>query len=398
MKSTRTILSLYLFLLGIIASSQNSEQINFLPKPDGKFQVGHKTFELKDSTRTDLYHKVSKRVVTFEVWYPAEDNRKSSENYFGNKVLLKNMLEQAYNHLDSTEIMNMSRFQINAKKDARPNRKHKYPLIIFSPGMGVSRKNYQMFFENFASHGYIVAAIDHPYSGFMVTQGGRLLSSRQDTLLYTEEYDQILLERMKEQTKDIHLVIENLINKKSSAGKFFSGVINQNLLAVIGHSLGGNVALEYSNLDSRVKAAVNLDGGVFNNLSSSTSTPLLILRSQPIYDLEDLKAKGRSEEEWQKMQKEVDDSFQVALEDSKEAYEIKIPGSGHMSFSDAPFVAPTMISRFGGKVIDPNKGFEIIFDATKTFLEYAFYNSTSYFDFIEDCKRKDLCRTRTYIN
>ncbi|HWG33999.1 MAG TPA: hypothetical protein VN650_07505, partial [Gemmatimonadaceae bacterium] len=44
-------------------------------------------------------------------------------------------------------------------------------------------------------------------------------------------------------------------------------------------------------------------------------------------------------------------------------------GTGHMSYSDAPFVMPTTITRFGGTVIDASRGFEIISAYTRAFLD-----------------------------
>jgi len=41
-------------------------------------------------------------------------------------------------------------------------------------------------------------------------------------------------------------------------------------------------------------------------------------------------------------------------------YSIKVAGTGHMSYSDAPFILPDTITRFGGKIIDANLSFKII--------------------------------------
>jgi hypothetical protein len=42
------------------------------------------------------------------------------------------------------------------------------------------------------------------------------------------------------------------------------------------------------------------------------------------------------------------------------AYTASIRGTGHMSFSDAPVIMPDTITRFGGRIIDAQRGFEIM--------------------------------------
>src|SRR5262249_734024 len=49
-----------------------------------------------------------------------------------------------------------------------------------------------------------------------------------------------------------------------------------------------------------------------------------------------------------------------------------VAGTGHLSFSDAPFVMPDTITRFGGKVIEPQRGWLVITRAIRAFLDDAF--------------------------
>jgi len=43
----------------------------------------------------------------------------------------------------------------------------KSPVLIFSPGGGMPREVYAAQFEDLASHGYVVAAISHPYDAIV---------------------------------------------------------------------------------------------------------------------------------------------------------------------------------------------------------------------------------------
>jgi hypothetical protein len=46
-----------------------------------------------------------------------------------------------------------------------------------------------------------------------------------------------------------------------------------------------------------------------------------------------------------------------------------IGGTGHLSFSDAPFVMSSAITRFGGKVIDPKLGLHFIAATLRAFFD-----------------------------
>ena len=50
-------------------------------------------------------------------------------------------------------------------------------------------------------------------------------------------------------------------------------------------------------------------------------------------------------------------------------YSIKINGAGHMSYSDAPFIMPDTINRFGGRIIDARRGFEIMTHYIRDFFD-----------------------------
>jgi predicted dienelactone hydrolase len=50
----------------------------------------------------------------------------------------------------------------------------RWPVVLFSPGNTVPRSIYTTFVEDLASHGFVVVAIDHPYSvAIVVLPDGR---------------------------------------------------------------------------------------------------------------------------------------------------------------------------------------------------------------------------------
>ena len=370
-------------------------QIKIIPQPSGTFPVGYQSFTLKDSLRADLLVPEEDRTISVTVWYPTKEESQEPRRYIENDLVLK-MRQESYQHQDRMALRKLGFFETFSIENADVIKERKFPLILFSHGLGVSKENYTIIAEELVSQGNIVVTIDHPYGGFTITDKGRFLSSRQDTLLYTSEGDKILFQRMNSWSEDIRFVIDKIISEKGFLGRRFGQSIDRTSIATMGHSLGGNVALNYPSLDSRVSAAINLDGGTFINLGNPPQVPTLTIRSQPDYSVIDLKKRGRSIAEWEAMGNEIDKAFEKALKGSSESYEVKIRGTGHMSFSDAPFVLPNMITRFGGQIMEFEKASIIISDFITEFLDASFENRRPLFeDILTQCAN---CEFKMYWN
>ena len=381
----------FLFFFFSFYWPSDAQEDKSLPRPRGEFEVGYKSFFLEDSLRTDYFFPEAWREIPIQIWYPSKFQKEEKRSYVEDEYLLSMMKEELYQSEDIAALDNLRTFTTFSRRNAKMIDDRRFPLIIFSHGLGVSKQNYTVIAEELVSRGNIVVTIDHPYGGFTVTSDGRLLSSRKDSLLYRENGDEVLLERMKDWTKDIDLVLDELLSKGSAIGEQFGNNIDRSRIATIGHSLGGNVALNYASKDDRVKTAVNLDGGTFGNLEAPPRVPTLTIRSQPIYSRQELNSKGRSVDEWERMGKEIDSVFATALRGSSESYEIKIRGTGHMSFSDAPFVLPNMITRFGGKIMDFKKASDFALDFINEFLASKFYNRKMNFEeILSKCKECEL--------
>lgn len=384
---------LLVLLASVSAMAQDSSAAPTLPKSAGPYAIGTAEFEIIDPERRDLYYD-SERKIPVKVWYPAEEVDLPQETYLKDEDLLNKMIAQGYNHQDSSALQLMASYRVNSVTGAPIKGKERLPLILFSHGLGVSKINYSLFAEAFASQGYITVMIDHPYGGFTRTREGRLMSSRQDTLLNSEKMDSMLVVRANEWIQDLHTLLDQILADDTAIGRTFSRHIDQTRIISMGHSLGGNVALQYPATDSRVIAAVNLDGGSFGSLTGPPQVPSLTLRSQPVYTDEELQAKGRNREDWNAMGKEIDAVFSAALTGSEAAYEIKIKQSGHMSFSDAPYVLPDMITRFGGKILSPGESFRVIREAILIFLRATFRGEKPEFQhYLQDCTH---CEFKTY--
>jgi predicted dienelactone hydrolase len=112
-------------------------------------------------------------------------------------------------------------------KDASLNK----PIIVFSHGLGSIKTDLQYLAQHLASHGYVVAALEHPGSNETHVKKALAL---QGPLLEAEEF----LNR----PKDISFVLDNLKLVNNSAG-VLQGKLASDKVMVVGYSLGGATAL-----------------------------------------------------------------------------------------------------------------------------------------------------------
>jgi dienelactone hydrolase len=127
-----------------------------------------------------------------------------------------------------------------------------FPVLIFSPGFGGIYSEYQSFFENIVSHGYVVAAINHPYtSGITVFPDGRMAMLRDvSTLEELEARHRVLVD-------DIEFLaarLESLLQKELDL------VLDVDNIGFFGHSIGGSAAVEACLELPQGGCAINMDG------------------------------------------------------------------------------------------------------------------------------------------
>ena len=136
--------------------------------------------------------------------------------------------------------------------------------MVFSHGMTTCRTIYQCPHAEFASHGYIVFAIDHLDGSASYTElsnGTQFCFNKALPGVYDEgAKDYIKNVRVREQ--EIILLLNEMSEKGFEQNKlgFAKGVkIDVDDVVAAGHSLGGATALLVGESDTRIKAVVTLD-------------------------------------------------------------------------------------------------------------------------------------------
>src|SRR6185437_6867654 len=336
-----------------------------LPVPEGPNAIGTRIINLKDNSRFDTIQK-SARYITLQLWYPCEKlSSKPLADYIPDKIFVDSLVRAKYYNQDSTTLSNFYHLKTHSILNAKLLKsKSKFPVLFFSPGMGVARANYTNICEELASRGIVMIMVDHIYETTTMLPNERIANPSQDR-------DSTLNTMITNCVKDLSFVTDQIYNRKPALRAFVGDYIDQGRIGACGHSLGGNIAMEATIADNRIKYSVNLDGGFFDHLKGKhINSQCLMIRESPIYSDEELKKKGRTRTGLEKRAGQFNRIVDTLLEGTKHpCYSFKIEGTGHFSFSDAPYLMPGLLTMFGGKIIDKDRSRIILSDCISAFVK-----------------------------
>jgi dienelactone hydrolase len=137
------------------------------------------------------------------------------------------------------------------ERDAPPD-PGQHPLIIFSHFSGGGRRTASYLAIHLASHGYVVAAMDHSevVAPELASGGGQTAADK------ARRIDAIIASRV----PDVRFLLAYLLGSPAAAG--LAGLrLDQDRIGVVGHSFGGWTALAVPEQEPRVRAVVALAPG-----------------------------------------------------------------------------------------------------------------------------------------
>jgi Platelet-activating factor acetylhydrolase, isoform II len=157
-------------ILGIPPTDPLSPTLPTLPRATGPFAVGKVTVHWTDESRVEpLSPNHEPREVMVDMWYPAEPSNAVPVEYLDAAAYEKAMGAEGFKDFfrEASETLRAG-VKTHAFACAPYARSAKQsPVLIFSPGGGMVREVYAAQFEDLASHGYVVAAISHPYDAIV---------------------------------------------------------------------------------------------------------------------------------------------------------------------------------------------------------------------------------------
>lgn len=356
-----------LLLVGVALSAraQNApEVVHPLPVPTGPRAVGTTVAYLVDSTRTDADFPTG-RPITLQLWYPAERATGVRAAYLLEPQLGSTLRRIGYYGVDSAALKTWESLRTHAWTNAPPL-PGRHALVTLSVGLGVVRANYTSIATQLASRGYIVAMVESPLAGLMVLPNGQTVMDTTNRLEAAAGHRAAVAAW----SRDVSFVLNELSSQRAPANIHrVAATIDWSRVGAIGHSSGGLVAIATCETDVRVRACANMDGGlatpqqepIADFVAKGVTKPTLVMRSHPIYSDSDFARRGLTREAWEKRNAAGSIAFDAfAVRSTGPVWVARVAGTGHFTFSDAPYVMPSAISRFGGKIIAADRGLDVI--------------------------------------
>lgn len=129
------------------------------------------------------------------------------------------------------------------------------PVIVFSHGRGSVKTDLRYLAEHLASHGYIVAALEHPGSN---KTSFKAVNQNKKQLVTPQEF----LDR----PRDVSFILDELEKLNQTGNSPLQGKLVTNNVMVVGHSFGGGTALALAGGELQIE---NLKQRCQQNLSTA---------------------------------------------------------------------------------------------------------------------------------
>jgi predicted dienelactone hydrolase len=173
-----------------------------------------------------------------------------------------------------------TRVKLAAISNAAPLRRAGgWPVALFSTGYGVERQLYTGLVQDLASHGYVVAAIDHPHDAQIVSfPDGHTVSIGK-----VGESNNAIGNALAVRIADARYVLDALTRlTRGSREEAFSGMFNLDRVGMFGHSLGGATAAATMLIDHRIDAGLDMDGFLFGKVAvTGLNRPFMLFAADP---------------------------------------------------------------------------------------------------------------------
>lgn len=303
-----------------------------LPPLTGPYDVGTVSRLMTDPSRTNNLRRTNHQfMVTF--WYPAiRPASVAPAAYMERQVIGPYATFVGYSALNSVGPAFVGHSLSNAPVATN---QLKWPVVLYSPSLNSHRRENVYKVEELASHGFVVAGLDHRATFASVFPDGRIVNGQSE---YSSTL-QGLFAGIQVRSADEKFVMDEL-GRMNDGDPLFAKRLDLEHIGAFGFSFGGATAAETCRTDSRCKAGINMDGGFFNTnlLQTPLTTPFMMLRSDTL-DAGPGEIPGWTE-----------DRRLVIEKMARDRYFVQTSGTVHWSYSDMPLIAATsaFASGFGG--------------------------------------------------
>ena len=316
------------------------------PPPTGPYSIGRLALDLTDHSRADPYaRRATPRRLAVWVWYPAAPAPSAAAAAY---------LPGWWSALGPVWGFRPSRVRVRAVADAPVDAGgNPYPVLVFSPS-GNPPHFYSALFEELASHGYVVAGISHTYETIpisaLVGGGARLMSPKSLAGAFSvpgkRPFEVDLGERARVieiKVDDVRFVIGALAAQHAGPGPL-AGQLDTSRLGVLGRSFGGAAAARACDVDERIAAGANIDGGLWEAPADvGARTPFMQLfaeHDEYVVACEEAVRRGfYANAGYCASDRAMTlGSWQALHERARPGYGVLVRGAGHAGFIDWPLL------------------------------------------------------------
>ncbi|MFJ9519851.1 alpha/beta hydrolase family protein [Kitasatospora sp. NPDC101801] len=332
------------------------------PEPSGEFAVGTRVVQWTDPLRPESFtaDPDDRRTVVVQLWYPAQKSPAGTQRaqYLGRTEQEAQTVSAAL-----ADAVGLPGFLVDGVPRARSRSVfdapvagggERFPIVLFSPGSGGVRTQNTAWAEELAAHGYLVAALDHPYdSAAVVLDDGRTVRGETSSSGDRDTDEELAAGWTAVRAADLGFVLTQLdrLDRGETADPL-TGRLDTSRVAATGHSTGGAAALQAARQDGRFGAVIDLDGYPHGPTSPALGRPALALT--------------------QAVTPDTDPRYLPRLTEALElstatSYRLTIPGAAHLTFMDGPLYLPPVPSIVGS--LGRTESLHVVAATTLAFLD-----------------------------
>jgi predicted dienelactone hydrolase len=332
------------------------------PHPSGPYEIGTLTYHWVDTDRPEVFtaDPDDRRELMVQIWYPAKGDPSSPRAPY---IQDADAVTSAFARLfDVPEFLlgNLKHVTTNAIPSApvaapMADDEPGYPVLIYLEGLGGFRQMNTFQVEELVSHGYVVVAIDQPYTAVdVVFPDGRqaeglpfertkplasqsYLPAERAPTLNGRTFQEGIIPYL---AQDVSFALDRLaVLNQADPNGILTRRLDLQRAGTFGPSLGGLVGGEACRLETRLRACLMIDAPMSTDVvrSGLQQPAMWITRDAEAMRLERRKIGGWPEAE---IHAELTSNRAVFESLPGDGYFVQVPGMFHSNYTDIPSWSP----------------------------------------------------------